>query len=296
MKPTKINEIGSITDKNDNQMVKMWRVDVPSGKRPLQHHSHFNFEIMYVNSGSGIYHTANANYPILPGDMFIFSSNEFHCITDIGNDGLVITNLHFNPQFIWNNTSDSNTHVNFNFCFSHHPDFSNRIISADTSDLSPFFLQIQQELFHKPVEHYLSAKSLLSLLLISLVRNHNYLESQIGMNGEQLHSIQHVLCYIEEHFSEKITLQELSSLAGLTPTYFSTLFKQVVGISLWNYISSKRIDKAIRLITSKESKETMIDIAIECGFNNTANFNKTFKKFTGITPREYKSDGYTEIS
>ena len=278
MKTAKINEIGNIIDKNGCQVLRMWRVDVPSGKRPLQHHQHFNFEIMYVNSGSGTYSTTHGDYPILPGDMFIFSSNEFHCITNIENSGLTITNLHFNPQFVWNSTPDINTKVNFNFCFSHHPDFPNRIFSADANDLSAFFLQIQQELFHRDVEHYLSIKSLLYLLLVNLVRKHHYLDDQTRMSREQLYSIQHTLRYIDEHFSEKITLQELSSLAGLTPTYFSTLFKQVVGIPLWNYISSKRIDKAIRLITSEGSKENMIDIAVECGFNNTANFNKTFKK------------------
>lgn len=291
-----ITEIGNITDKNGSQAVRMWRVDIPYGKRPLQHHSHFNFEIMYVNSGSGTYHTTKEDYPILPGDMFVFSSNECHFITDIGHDGLVITNLHFTPRFVWNNTSDSKTSINFNFCFSHHLDFSNRIASSDANDLTPFFLQIQQELFHQSMEHYLSIKSLLYLLLVGLIRNHHYLEDQTAMNWAQLHNIQHVLYYIEDHFSEKITLQELSSLAGLSPTYFSTLFKQVVDIPLWNYINSKRIDKATRLIASEGSQKAMIDIAIECGFNNTANFNKTFKKFTGMTPREYKNNGYAEIS
>lgn len=138
---------------------------------------------------------------------------------------------------------------------------------------------------------------MLHLLLVSLVRNYNYLDTHSSISHQQLHSIQHTLHYIDKHFTEKITLQELSALAGLTPTYFSTFFKQVVGISLWNYINYKRIDMAIRLITSDGVRKNIIDIAAECGFNNTANFNKTFKQITGMTPSDYrKNGGVVEIS
>ncbi len=295
MKQTKINEIGNIIDKNANQLLRMWQVEVPCGKRPLQHHEHFKFEIMYVNSGNGIYTTSKGTYPILPGDIFVFSSNEFHCITNVGMDGLKITNLQFNPQLISKNT-DINTAITINFCFSHHSDFSNRINSENTRILMPLLLQLQEDLLLKPQEYHLSVKSLLHLFLIYLVRNHNYLDYHSNISHEQLHSIQHTLSYIDLHFTEKITLKELASLAGLTPTYFSTLFKQIVGISPWNYISTKRIDKAIQLIMSNDNKENMIDIANDCGFNNTANFNKTFKKLTGMTPREYKNSDFIEIS
>ena len=54
---------------------------------------------------------------------------------------------------------------------------------------------------------------------------------------------------------------------------------------------------AIRLITSDGLRKNMIDIAAECGFNNTANFNKTFKQITGMTPSDYKKNGgVVEIS
>lgn len=296
MKQTIMTEIGNITDKNHNQVLRMWNAQIPDGKRPLQHHQHFNFEIMYVNSGSGTYTTKLTEHPILPGDIFVFSSNEFHSITNVGPEGLKITNLQFNPQFLWNTASDTQTHINLNFCFTHSAEFSNRLPASDAESLMHILCQIEEDLSTKAPEYRLSVKALLHLLLIHLVRHHHYLDTHTAINHEQLHSIQHTLTYIDTHFAEKITLQELSALAGLTPTYFSTLFKEVVGISLWNYISARRIDKAIHLITDEDCKKNMIDIAAECGFNNTANFNKTFKKVTGMTPREYRSGEFAEIS
>lgn len=296
IKQTITNEIGSIEDTNGTQLVRMWKADVPSGKRPRRHHYHFNFEIMYVNSGSGVYTTSNAEYPMQPGDVFVFSSNEFHLITNIGTEGLQITNLHFNPQFIRSFRSDNNTNINLQLCFSHHPDFCNRIPADNATKLLPILLQLEEEFIHQNVEYVLSIKTYIQFFLISLVRNHNYLDLQTNVTHEQIHTIQRTLKFIDEHFSEKITLQEISSLARLSPTYFSALFKQVVGLSLWSYINSKRIDKAARLITSENFEGNMLEVAIECGFNNTANFNKTFKKITGMTPSEYKKGGHGEIS
>lgn len=83
-----VRDIGSVTGSDGVTLLKMWRVFVPSGDRTLQRHSHICFEITYVNSGEGVYTVGERQYPMEPGDMFIFGSNEQHCITDISENGL----------------------------------------------------------------------------------------------------------------------------------------------------------------------------------------------------------------
>lgn len=289
-------ETGSITETSGALLLRMWDVAVPAGKRPLQHHRHFSFEIMHVNSGRGIYTTEHGEYDILPGDIFIFSSNEMHCITDVKSEGLQITNLQFSPRFLQSHAPESRSKIGLGFCFQHHPDFSSRIPASLSKNLSSLFFQIQKELICNDSETALSVQALLQLFLVSLIRHHGYLPENTAFMQEQWYGIQPVIAYIEDHFSEKITLQELSALTGLTPTYFSTLFKQIVGISLWNYIGSKRIDKAICLLSAPDCRQNMLEIAARCGFQNSANFNKTFRKFTGMTPSEYRSNKNNEIS
>lgn len=299
MRTPTVTHIGHITDSHNNSLLKIWEVSVPEGKRPLTKHQHLNFEIMMVNSGSGIYTTASGDYPISLGDMFIFSSNEWHCITEVGKTGLCITNLQFAPVFIHSGHTaflNRSCELNSNFCFYHNPTFQNRIPAKDTIFLTEQFSSIQSELEEQLPEYALSVKSLLSLLLINLIRHYNYTQNTRTINSEQFLTIEQALCYIDNHFTEKITLQELSTLAGLTPNYFCSLFKQVSGLTLSDYISAKRIDRAIHLLATESNLTNIIDIATSCGYNSTANFNKIFKKTTGMTPSEYRANMHTLIS
>lgn len=296
MKEKIIYDIGCIADPRENPLLKMWRVYVPAGKRPLRRHQHIYFEITVVNEGSGTYTTDKDVYDLSKGDVLVFCSNEMHCITDVGKDGLTITNLHFDPQYIRGNASDSFSPMNANFCFHHNPDFDNRIKAKDSEPIRSVFSHIQKELTGQEGEYILAAKSWLHLILITLLRDYNYAAQNRNVNYSQMQNIQKTLSYIDLHFAEKITLQDLSDLAGLTPNYYCTLFKQVNGMTLWDYIGAKRNDKAVRLLTDDHVRDNMIDIAAECGYNNTANFNKAFKKITGMTPREYRSSGHVMIS
>lgn len=57
-------------------------------------------------------------------------------------------------------------------------------------------------------------------------------------------------------------------------------------MTVWDYINIKRIDKALSLLAN--SNENVLTVATKSGFNNSANFNRIFKKITGLTPKEYR--------
>ena len=59
-----------------------------------------------------------------------------------------------------------------------------------------------------------------------------------------------------------------------------------MGMSVWDYICIKRIEEALTLI--KTTDKNILDIALECGFNNTVNFNKIFKKYTNLLPSTFR--------
>lgn len=285
-----VASIGELILQSGKPLLKMWNIEVACGNRPFVKHSHTRFEITVVNSGSGEYTTENAVYPMLPGDVFVFSSNEVHCITSCGSEGLNITNLHFEPRYLSHENLLEPNNSFMNVCFSHSPEFENRIPAAKSEVIRLNHHMIKEEFMNDDDLCPVSIKSYLNLILIDLLRNQHYRSQSVPDHKNCAFNMLLVYDYIEQHLCEEITLNALANLVHLSPNYFSHLFKQFNSISLWEYITAKRIEKAIRLICSKENNLTVMDIALQCGFNNTVNFNKAFKKHKGITPSELRKN------
>lgn len=282
--------IGEVASSSGDCLLRMWHVSVPCGPRPPHKHSHTRFEISSVDYGSAVYTVGDRCYNISKGDIMVFSSNEVHCITDVSQEGLKITNLQFEPRYIWGRASDSLSEKHINFCFSHSKAFENRIPSGRADKLRGIMRMLQGELEARPSEYQLMVKGYLNSMIVSLIRDYGYAEDGVSVSRSHVRSIRNAVLFIDSHLCEELTLKSISKAAGLSPNYFSALFKKINNITLWDYISSKRIDEAIKRIMA-DSGENMINIASECGFNNTANFNKAFKKFTGMTPTEYRESG-----
>ena len=278
--------IGELLLESGNPLLKMWNVQIEERVREYVRHSHTRFEITVVNSGTGEYTTEKAVYPVMPGDVFVFSSNEAHSLTRIDKGGLSITNLHFEPRYLSEDFSESFGDSYINFCFYHAEGFSNRIPRENSEILRLHHGMIKNELIAEGVQYSLAIKAHLHLILVDLLRNHGY---RGHIHADKGNDILAVYDYIDAHLGEEITLKELAEIANLSPNYFSHIFKEVNGISLWDYVTARRIEKATRLILSK-NKKTMLDIALECGFNTTVNFNKAFKKHKGFTPSELRKD------
>lgn len=276
--------IGELFLENGKPLLKMWAITVDMRVRPYVKHSHSRFEITVVTGGSGEYTTDHAVYPMEVGDVFVFSSNEQHSITKTGENGLSIVNLHFEPRYLeFDNTLSGMTDF-VNFCFSHSNEFRNRIPAESAGFIRTNHQNIKAEFLKGDKSYPVAIKAYLQLILIDLLRNHHY-RNETTEDGKMI-ALLSVYDYIEQHLSEEITLKALADLVSLSPNYFSHVFKKINGISLWEYINTKRIERASRLIIKNDGSLTMLDIATRCGFNNTANFNKAFKKQKGITPTE----------
>jgi AraC-like DNA-binding protein len=112
------------------------------------------------------------------------------------------------------------------------------------------------------------------------------LSSQIrpSQDGKQLERIHRVVKYMEANCERKITLTRLAELAGLTPSYFGQVFRQVKGVTPVEYLNSIRIDRALHWM---ESGCSLSEAAAKVGFNDPFYFSRVFKKNKGICPSEY---------
>jgi two-component system response regulator YesN len=97
--------------------------------------------------------------------------------------------------------------------------------------------------------------------------------------------------YIEMNFSNDIGLEELSTYVGRNPSYISHVFKQIEGRSFSDYINWLRIQKAIELLD--RSNMHIYEVAGDVGFSDYRYFINVFKKYTGLSPSEYKNKSCT---
>lgn len=98
--------------------------------------------------------------------------------------------------------------------------------------------------------------------------------------------IKKAILYISQNFSGELTLDEVANHVHLNPAYFSSLFKQSTGSSFKEYLNMVRIEESKRLLANTDY--TIIDIAIAAGFEDQSYFSRVFKKYTGLTPRQYR--------
>ena len=92
--------------------------------------------------------------------------------------------------------------------------------------------------------------------------------------------------YINEHYSRAITLEEVAEAIGFSPAYLSTLFKKEIGINFSDYLTSRRMEEAKRLL--KENTCSINEIAELVGYSDPKYFSKTFNKVVGLKPSEYR--------
>ena len=107
--------------------------------------------------------------------------------------------------------------------------------------------------------------------------------SRFGQKAEQLKP---ALEYIETHYGQGITLEELARLTGMSPKYFCRFFKTIVHRSPIDYVNYYRVECASHFLTSGDM--TVAEIAQHCGYNDSSFFIKQFRKYKGTTPKKYR--------
>ncbi len=100
-----------------------------------------------------------------------------------------------------------------------------------------------------------------------------------------LEDFQILLSYMEDHASENIPLEKAAAMMHFSPSHFSKVFKQLIGIGYVKYLNLIRITQASELL--QEEKSTIGQVSSRCGFQNVRTFNRVFKEITGVTPSEY---------
>jgi AraC-like DNA-binding protein len=97
-------------------------------------------------------------------------------------------------------------------------------------------------------------------------------------------AVRRVRAYLEDHYAENITLDELTLVAGLTPSHLVRTFKQQIGLPPHQYLVHVRIERAKDLL---KSGSALVQVALETGFTDQSHFTRRFKRVVGVTPGHF---------
>ncbi len=105
-------------------------------------------------------------------------------------------------------------------------------------------------------------------------------------SAQQIKRFKDVLSYIEEHYTESISLEDMAKVAGLSSRYFCRFFRKMTQCTPTEYLNYYRIECACEQLA--ENHISITDVALNCGFNDISYFIKSFHKAKGLTPKQYK--------
>ena len=144
---------------------------------------------------------------------------------------------------------------------------------------------INEQLEKKPY-YDIMIKSAVYRLIGILYRNEILDDYFSKLNKTKLESLMPALQYIDEHYTEEITLEGISGSVHLNMQYFSRLFKKITDRNVSDYIMYLRVCRAQNLLLQTE--KTILEISYNSGYSSISNFNKSFRKVTGCTPSKYR--------
>lgn len=139
------------------------------------------------------------------------------------------------------------------------------------------------ELDERPPAYRVRARSLLTDLLLTVYRSAITAVDPALTDGHHLAS---VIDFIETHYAEQLSLEELAAMMGTSPTHFSRVFRREIGVPLFEFINRTRVRRACALL--RRTNLPVTRIAVDVGYNNVSFFNRYFRRVMRLSPREYR--------
>ncbi|MCI2076272.1 MAG: helix-turn-helix domain-containing protein [Sphaerochaeta sp.] len=102
------------------------------------------------------------------------------------------------------------------------------------------------------------------------------------------HVVDNAISFIATNYGKPVGLQEAATFLGLSESHLSRLFKEVTGLNFLQYLNAWRINKSVELM--RDPKRNIGEIATSCGFPTPGYFAKIFKRFSGVTPTQYRDE------
>lgn len=247
--------------------------------QPFPSHFHAYFVVGLIESGTRELTCLGNRYSALPGDLLLFHPGEPHACTQSGGGLLDYRALNLPPPLLQSVAESSSV--------GELPRFSQNVLRDD--DLACSFRALHIRLLDGSFACELEKEESLCLFLTRLL--HHEASSPMAPLSDTDNLVKRLCAYLETHFAEHITLDQLCRHAGLSKSTLLRVFTRGKGMTPYRYLESVRVNHAKVLL---EKGVSPAEAAQRGGFSDQSHLTRYFSRFLGLTPGAYR-DIFQEI-
>lgn len=254
---------------------------------PVMAHWHEEAEFTLVTEGCGTYQVRLTSYEVKTGDLLFISPATLHSITAPPGGHMCTETYVFHMHFLGMHTAD--------VCAVRYltPIFSQKLLPPVLFDIEhPLYSHIRgvflnlNTIYEKKENGYeLLLKANFLQLIALLLPYCTEALSQPPLHSEHTAKLKIVLEYIDQHYSEELSIAQLAGLCYFSEYHFMRFFKKYIGMSCLDYIKNLRLEKAAELL--EQGTLSTLDVSLLAGFRNLSYFHREFKKKYGLTPKNF---------
>ena len=237
-------------------------------------HTHNHTELFYIVGGKGQFFIEDQCFPVDVNNLVIINPNVIHTEASLNAQPLEYIVLGIDGIELANSENSNGQFCILN-CFE-----SMEIVSCLRNILRE--MELQNDGYEDICQAYLE------ILIIRLMRSTSLAvqaEPQVISGNRQCAAVRR---YIDLHFKEALTLEQLAEDAHMNKYYLSHAFKREYGISPINYMITKRIEESKYLLA--ETDLSMSQVAQLLGFSSLSYFSQVFRRTQSVSPMEYRQN------
>lgn len=235
-------------------------------------HSHNHAELFYIIGGKGQFLINDQLYPVNTNHLVIINPNVIH--TEVSLNAQPLEYIVLGVEGIELSIRGTS---NGPFCILDH---------SENPDIASCLRNILREMEQKQPGYEDICQAFLEILIIHLMRTTGLSVPPEGSAFSTNRQCAAVRRYIDLHFKEALTLEQLAEECHMNKYYLSHAFKREFGISPVNYMISRRIEESKYLLT--ETDLSMSQIAQLLGFSSLSYFSQVFRRTQSVSPKEYR--------
>jgi len=237
-------------------------------------HFHEGFAIGIVERGADVFDYRGAERIAAAGDIMLINPSEVHTGHAIDASGWTFRIMYVDPELMRRVREELTGKT------SDIPFFSKTVVRDDSTARRILRL-------HRALENstsHLERESLFMLAMMQLITRHADSKTEVKRTGKEHAAVARAREYFRANTCEDITLTDLANAAFLSPFHLLRVFREETGITPHAYQTQLRIESAKRLLRADFS---ITQVALATGFFDQPHFSKQFKRYVGVTPRQF---------